>query len=262
MGVKIFPREGRFTQTQIDEAKETAKRALEIEIESRLGEDGVDGYGMKAILWGKNGTVYPILDTLFESAPFHPDFTQKDMFYLCIKILAQVIQSRVILMISEAWTAGRCHACGESFAISMENNVCRCGADMCLPSQNPYKKEVLVAALTVCGNKDAENDMTWMWVYHINRDDSGKIIEFVPEKEVFENSTGRMTEHWCFDSNEVPHFIVNYPQFCECLGIECEPKHKDMAELVKATCPSNYQLLNFCVSDSETFLKNLAAPDN
>lgn len=255
MAFLLTPKEHRLTDSIIADAKSLAEHMLEIEMKLRLGDTAIDN-PMKFFVFDKNGDCYPLWGSVFGKPQKHPSIDEKGQLALVVKIMTAVLDSRVVLHVTEAWTADKCHQCQKPYhGQYMDDDWrCSCGAERCAPADNPFHREILMANLVIFGGFDQTkghliND-GYLWTYEIERDANQVITKFVPQQIGSKfGVTGRMCDHWILNKNEVPHFMVNYPIFCQALGVECPIETVAAAALVMRTKPDDYQILSWGISD-------------
>ncbi len=265
MSLLLMPESSRFEQVALDKAIEMAEKVIKLEKELRLGETGeeeadgrfVEISPMKYFIFDKMGEVFPIWGEMFGKPQENPNMDSKQQIALLVKILVHVLQSRVVLHITEGWTTNQCHQCGEEYGKEMiiQDKPCECGAKRCQPRENPYAHEVLMCNIAYfqeaafsCEEKDAGEPKFggYVWIYEINRDHDHKITGFTPRKEKDECGVGgRMSEHWVLYDYEAPHFMLNYASFCDALNVDCDPLLRTAAEHARSVMPKNYPLLSW-----------------
>ncbi len=251
MSVILKPSEGRFTHANIAEAKELAGKALKFEMENRMGEE-CEFSTMKFFVFGKNGRCYPVWGSILGKPHEHPTLDGQDQLALIVKIIVSATESRVVLSIIEAWTAQRCHKCGEEYQGQYGESAwkCECGEPRCQPCDNPHRIELLAATLIIFKeySKHGTND-GYVWTYCIERDEQNRISKFVPQAEGEQHSLGgRFCELWTLREYEVPHFVANFAVFCDGLGVECSDDRRAAAKAVVEAAPPNYKILNWGMS--------------
>lgn len=260
MAMLLTPKDSRFDQSALDKAVEMAESLIKVEQEIRIGETGErqpDGKfdeisPMKYFIFDKMGEVYPIWGTLFGKPQYHPNMDSKAQIALLVKILVNVLDSRVVLHITEGWSAKRCHNCGEEYSRGVYfGKPCECGAEKCQPRENPHSTEILlcnVAHFTGHETDDAGHPKFggYSWVYEILRDSKHKITGFNTVRERMEGGIGgRMSEHWILQDYEVPELLINYPDFCDAMGVVCPPQFREMAKVARDSMPKGYPLLTW-----------------
>ena len=247
----------------------TAERAaklipfiLEEERLMRLGE--TDEYSPGKFYFISEDRVLPLLGHSFGEPQHHPKLDEKDQFMIVAKLVTAILQAKCVVFSMENWTADRCGHCG----IETLADICpACGQKRMMPRDNPYRQESLMLAvvrLISPADYECHAHNATVWTYNIVRDENQKILEFAPDKEALEcHLQGRMVDFWAISPIEAPHFLLNYQEFCSCLGVECPENMTTGAALVRATVPADYQLLSWRIDDDmKRALDSLSAPFN
>lgn len=232
----------------IEEAKGLAERALQSVMKAQIGMERPPS--MRFIVFGDDGKIYPVdCDMAHQD---HPELDEKDQLALMVKIIVHAVKSSIVLGINESWVMPpRCHQCRHNYSKEDWNErVCpKCCAEFVQPSEHPERSERMMAILTIFngGKKDAPPTGR-VYSYHIVRDESKRIKEYILDKENSDDIDelhGRFCEWWELTQHEAPHFLVNYPTFCDSLGVPCKDEIRAASQMAKMVCPPDYPLLQW-----------------
>lgn len=251
------PEGSRFAQAVIDKAIDMAPKIIEVEQELRIGETStkIDGTfepisAIKYFIFDKTGEIYPIWGETFGPAQDHPQFDSKAQMSLIVKLFVRVLNSSVVLQVTEVWAADKCHICEKSYY------DCPCKVQPCKPRDNPFSKEMLLLCSIIYYDGEEKSDDgqlfgSYTWMYEMLRDENDKVTGFNPIEEGKQSKiSGRMVEHWVIHKDENPHFALNYPQFCDALGVECPNDVRQHAAMAHKIMPKTFQLLSWNITTS------------
>lgn len=235
------------TADLVKKARETAAKIVLEEKEIRIGTKG--DAPSKFFIFKHDGSTVGVCGEVFGKTMDGVD--PRDQTALLIKLVAHALDSSVVMHICEGWSCCRCHQCGANYPDKScldDGWKCSCGAPRCTARENPHRQEILTGVLTVFGGKQNRG---YLWSYTFKRDQNGEVVGFDPTAESVEGPVdGCMTRHWFLDPWEIPHFLVNYPNICRSLGVECDPRAVASAKLVLSLKPRDYKILQFGVTDS------------
>lgn len=251
LAVKYTPPPTKDIEKVIERATKMARDMLEVEFKLQIGEK--DPSVMKFFVFSESGHCYPLWGNCFGKPQPHPLLDDKDQLIIVVKIMVRALNSRVVMQIAEVWGApAECHQCGKEYPLGKQTIEpdwkCECGQPRCQPSQHPKRMERLMAAIST--HKDHNIIDGKIIFYNIERDAEGKISGFKFDAEHDCGLTGRMMEWWSFSNSEAPHFMVNYPVFCDALGVVCDDHFREAQRLVMATAPKGYPLLHWGMHDN------------
>jgi len=224
------------------------------EIETVMGSnahgESAAAFAKSFMCFGDNNIM--VIPALFEGNALGTDSVEraKDVHAVTTRILSLVTEAYAYLFSSEAWTADKCGGCGKPYG--KEGMQCECGASM-MPSQNPYRKEVLMVNCAIAGGDN------YIWMHHIVRDDEGTVIEINLDEEKSGNMgkgmEGRLGSPWVLYPWMAPHIIVNTPVFADRLGFPLKDGMREMAEMVERICPPDYEIMRIQPGTLDDFEK-------
>ncbi len=260
IAIILEPPSSRFDAGIEDKASEMSGTMIKSRQQAMLGKSDDQVLPMEFFVFRPDGKIAVLSDAFMQTVD-HPTLDHKDQLALMVKIMVHVMKARCVLQVTEAYIATRCHNCGSDSPKDAE--TCTCGASMMdvPPSENPYRTEVLMSLLSIFGGKDENSptgiiDLGSFKLFEVLRGDKQVITGFNDmQMDADGKVAGRFCEHWLLEKSQMPHFLVNLPNFCRMVGEKVEEKEEEIAALVESTCPSSYQLLKWIVAEGETAIK-------
>ncbi|NLX14990.1 MAG: hypothetical protein GXY44_15255, partial [Phycisphaerales bacterium] len=166
-------------------------------------------------------------------SPFHhPEWDDKDVMALAMRMFARALEAQAVLHVTEGWNATRCAFCGNPNTGVPDKPCESCGGEVVPPSQNPYREEMLICTLSV-----RDSDKAFFWTSRFERADE-KITGFSDQLTCQPmEASGRFMEVWKLERWMLPHVAINYSTVLKALGKKVDKKWINAAKTAEKMSP-------------------------
>lgn len=248
--IDLGPGTWKPTAEPVQQAIQRAETLFAHEKAARLASDPGAPRPMKSLFLTPTGDTFALAGLLFNS----DRVDEKDQHALAVRLVAYGTDSWAVVDIAEGWSAQRCASCG---AVRAGDQSCcpRCDASATPPSENLYRREMLLTVLHV-----RTSTLNYAWAAEAQTGAQCRLVAWRDEccaQAYPANPIGRFEMPCVLDSWMVPHFVVNRPQLAQYLERTPDPHAIELARYAEAHAPAGYPLLRIVPAQLATALRQV-----